>query len=72
MIEMGRVRFWRERPFLRNRRTGEHFAVESYNPLTDRVTYRFGRHGTSPLGPYPTMSRGAYLALTDQGYEVKK
>ncbi len=66
-MEIGdRIRFWRRvlarrDTFLTND-TGDHVSIDSYNPITDRVTYRVGKFGYYELGFGMTMDRREFLA----------
>jgi hypothetical protein len=59
-------------PFWYITSTGEHAAADSYSVFTDMVAVRRGRFGSCGLGPYPEISREAFLSLSDQGYENRK
>lgn len=53
-----RLKFW-----LRRRREFwcQHYAFQSYNPFTDRVTFRFGRFGK--VDEIDTMMRYRWLDI---------
>jgi hypothetical protein len=68
-----RIKFWndvrnRKAPFWYDKKTATHYAVESYNPFTDMVSYRYGQFGECDFGPYPMMRRNDYLNLSQLGY----
>lgn len=67
---IARILFWlrgeQRQAFWYKRETGNHLAFQSYNPFTDRVTFRVGQFGASPmLIHYPSMTRKEWLAMGD-------
>lgn len=57
--------YQRQTPFWVNGNC-DYLAVEHYNPLTDKVSYRLGRFGSCSLGPYPTMDRPTFLSYGER------